>query len=326
MSSNVVRSYVHQALEGLVYLHDHRIWHRDIKGANILVTDGGQIKLADFGTSEKLRKENDSQNKDDQSTGINTTCGTPLFMAPEAMLEPKTVDGLKADIWSLGATALQMVTGSPPWKEHNFNNFMQLMMRVADDSKMTPVIKETVPPALRDFLGQCFRRNPTLRPSARQLCTHPFFGKTSPPIRNNSSGTIATTNGTTSNNTSHSSSIVQLPPLSIDNGIQPSSPHSMSSNLQKIMDDTEGYHHIQSYLEDSARDSHSSFHRSSSTEDEGDKNIFETGDISLMSKTIEEQEEQEERREINNPFASGGVCEDLTATGIHKKLSGSGDI
>jgi len=352
LSPNVVRSYVHQSVEGLLYLHDHHIWHRDIKGANILVDHAGIIKLADFGTSEKLRKKSDGSSvaieqsqSSSTSEGVQTTCGTPLFMAPEAMLDPKTVDGLKADIWSLGATTLQMITGSPPWREHGFSNFMQLMMFVARDDS-SPLIDDGVPPAIRDFIGQCFRRNPNIRPSARQLLTHPFFGKSSMSHGRNSIKSVHSTKSTTSTisttaatsprvlvvessrssnrNSNSNSNRILLPPMSVDQPLQeysrenavatmPSPSKHREENL-KVMDDTNGYQQIQSFLEETARDSHSEFHRSSSIEADNDSTMLETGDMALMSSIVSEYEG-------TNPFGTHGECEDLTSTAIVKKTS-----
>jgi serine/threonine protein kinase len=192
---NVVRSYTCQALDGLAYLHANSIAHRDIKGANILVTDSGTVKLADFGTSIKVfaSASADAKKGDGEEGHVNGSggdggggggavvemAGSPLFMAPEAMTDPAQCDGRKSDIWSLGATALQMSTGSPPWKEQGFQNFMQLMLFVARNDS-TPAIDPALPPALRDFIGLTFRRDPNLRPSAKQLLTHPFLGRAAP--------------------------------------------------------------------------------------------------------------------------------------------------
>eukprot|EP00957_Ditylum_brightwellii_P194906 14848885-Ditylum_brightwellii.AAC.1 len=76
----VVQSYLHQVLAGLTYLHSHQILHRDIKGGNILVSDGGVVKLADFGASKRVQSlENGTQ---DMMESL-TMRGTPYFMAPE---------------------------------------------------------------------------------------------------------------------------------------------------------------------------------------------------------------------------------------------------
>ena len=103
-----MRKYVAQLLVGLKYLHEQRVIHRDIKAANILVDDRGTIKLADFGSSKRLDSMGMINN------GNLSLRGTPYFMAPEVIMQ--IGHGRKADIWSVGCTILQMVTGQPPWK------------------------------------------------------------------------------------------------------------------------------------------------------------------------------------------------------------------
>lgn len=100
-----------------------RIIHRDIKGGNCLVDDVGTIKLADFGASRRLDGESTIQGE------MSTLCGTPYFLAPEVLTEGG--GGRKADIWSLGGTVLQMLTGEPPWKSKKFSSTIGLMHHIA---------------------------------------------------------------------------------------------------------------------------------------------------------------------------------------------------
>merc|ERR1712139_217836 len=105
-------------VSGLIYLHEKNIIHRDIKPANVLVNEAGIVKLADFGASKKMSGT--------ETVAIeNTTLkGTPYFMAPEVLMQKG--HGRKADVWSLGATVIQLVTGDPPWKKMNFDSVVQL--------------------------------------------------------------------------------------------------------------------------------------------------------------------------------------------------------
>lgn len=102
----LIRLYVQQILEGLSFLHKQGIAHRDIKGLNILLTKEGTIKIADFGVAVNI---NDNQKT--LSAG-----GTPYWMAPETANGQETVS-TQSDIWSLGCTAIELITGRPPYAE-----------------------------------------------------------------------------------------------------------------------------------------------------------------------------------------------------------------
>lgn len=102
----VVQNYTRQILVGLIYLHENHIVHRDIKGGNILVDESGTVKLADFGASTRLMQAGDSGF---QTQTLREIKGTPYFMAPEVLSENKY--GRKGDIWAVGCTMIQMLTG-----------------------------------------------------------------------------------------------------------------------------------------------------------------------------------------------------------------------
>lgn len=108
MDEPLVAVYTRQILEGLAYLHAKKIIHRDIKGANILVNELGICKLADFGASRQL----DGSQTRQLEASLKAIRGTVPFMAPEVIRQ--TGHGLRADIWSLGATVIEMASGSPP--------------------------------------------------------------------------------------------------------------------------------------------------------------------------------------------------------------------
>ncbi|KAG0263128.1 hypothetical protein BG011_009230 [Mortierella polycephala] len=150
--------YITQVLDGLIYLHDQGVIHRDIKGANILATKDGLVKLADFGVATL---SNDVG-------GDLSVAGTPYWMAPEIIeLSGATT---ASDIWSVGCTVIELLDGEPPY--HEFPPMGALYRIVQDDH---PPIPESVSAIVRDFLMQCFQKDCNLRVSAKKLSRHPWI-------------------------------------------------------------------------------------------------------------------------------------------------------
>ena len=113
----VVRLYSRQILLGLEYLHANGIAHRDVKAANVLVSNDGSVKLADFGASKRTRDAMPAANAN--ATGGHAK-GTPLWMAPEVIrAAPRSQGWRKADVWSVGCTVIEMSTGKPPWSQYS---------------------------------------------------------------------------------------------------------------------------------------------------------------------------------------------------------------
>ncbi|CCF51697.1 uncharacterized protein UHO2_00154 [Ustilago hordei] len=157
----LVASYVVKILEGLNYLHEQNVVHCDLKAANILTTKNGNVKLSDFGVSLNLKAVKKMGNKND-------AIGTPNWMAPE-VIELKGVT-TAADIWSLGCTIIELITGKPPYYDMLA---MSAMFRIVEDD--CPPIPEKCSDALRDLLLQCFNKDPTKRPSAETLFEHQWI-------------------------------------------------------------------------------------------------------------------------------------------------------
>jgi serine/threonine protein kinase len=154
---NLVGLYMSQVLHGLLYLHEQGVIHRDIKGANILTTKQGLVKLADFGVASR-------------TTGLHesSVVGTPYWMAPEVIeLAGATT---ASDIWSLGCTVIELLDGKPPY--HKLQPMPALFRIVNDDH---PPLPQGASPTVLDFLGQCFQKDPNLRVSARKLLKHPWI-------------------------------------------------------------------------------------------------------------------------------------------------------
>ncbi|CAM9313401.1 unnamed protein product [Ectocarpus sp. 13 AM-2016] len=157
--------YTEQLMQGLSFLHKNGVAHRDIKCANCLVNQRGAIKLADFGMSKRIVGLSGTSG----TSGVQSVKGTPFWMAPEVLQVQDLKDGwIKADVWSLGATVLEMLTGSPPW-----DNIGPLaaMFKISCTRDL-PEIPENVSPLVQDLLRQCFSRDPSLRPTASELLRH----------------------------------------------------------------------------------------------------------------------------------------------------------
>ncbi|XP_076452908.1 serine/threonine-protein kinase TAO3-like isoform X2 [Babylonia areolata] len=153
------------ALQGLLYLHGKAKIHRDIKAGNILLTEDGTVKLADFGSASLM-------------CPANSFVGTPYWMAPEVILamDEGQYDG-KADIWSLGITCIELAERKPPL----FNmNAMSALYHIAQNDSPTLSHGEWSD-EFHNFVDVCLQKSPADRPTANDCLSHPFVRKTRRP-------------------------------------------------------------------------------------------------------------------------------------------------
>ena len=223
---HLVCVYVRQVLTGLEWLHEQGVCHRDIKGANLLITKDGQVKLvrrraparlivhsilvdlsrssalftalstppplrasarhgaaavlphlrwtraggplscatplacrqADFGVAKKA----------DSRQTSNSVVGTPYWMAPEIIQMSSFTTA--SDIWSLGCTILELLTGEPPY--YDLKPITALYRIVQDEH---PPLPADLSPSLHSFLSRCFTRDPERRPTASELRRHEWL-------------------------------------------------------------------------------------------------------------------------------------------------------
>jgi len=154
-------SVVRDMLKGLQFLHSKKKIHRDVKCGNVLLNSHGQGKLADFGVSGQLS---------DTMAKRHTAIGTPFWMAPE-VIEELDYD-YKADIWSLGITVIEMAEGRPP---HSEMHPMRVIFIIPSRPPPTMTNPEKWSPELNDFVKKCLMKDPTERPDATTLLSHPFL-------------------------------------------------------------------------------------------------------------------------------------------------------
>ncbi|PNF31108.1 hypothetical protein B7P43_G15771 [Cryptotermes secundus] len=168
-SEEVILRYTKQILEGLSYLHDNRILHRDLKGANLLVdSTGHHLRIGDFGTAAHLVSQATVPGEFQ-----GQLLGTIAFMAPEVLRGEDY--GRSCDVWSVGCCMIEMASTEPPWKENHVSNHLALMYKIAS-SKDPPLIPDKLSWAAKDLALQCLRISSALRPSAKELLHHVCFG------------------------------------------------------------------------------------------------------------------------------------------------------
>lgn len=173
LSLSLARSYTRQVLEGLLYLHQRGVMHRDLKSDNVLISAAGVAKLADFGCSKRIGTATMAANGGSGDPLYQTMVGTPLFMAPEVMNDAGPGYSMPADIWSVGCIVIELL-GSRPWLVQG-NNLFQVMYQISQSKDMPSGIPKDSPPQLMDFFRCCFERDASKRATAQQLLQHEWL-------------------------------------------------------------------------------------------------------------------------------------------------------
>ncbi|KTW30753.1 hypothetical protein T552_00465 [Pneumocystis carinii B80] len=155
---------IREILIALNYIHRSGIIHRDIKAANILITNDGRVQLCDFGVAAQLTANNFKR---------NTFVGTPYWMAPEVITEGASYN-FKADIWSLGITIYEIATGNPPFADQEPMRAIILIPR----SPPTRLEGSQFSSQLKDLVAVCLNEDASERPSAMELLKTKFIKQT----------------------------------------------------------------------------------------------------------------------------------------------------
>ena len=152
-----------QIISSLEYLHKNNICHRDIKPENILLTEKLDAKLTDFGLSRYFKK----------NELLNSSCGSPIYAAPE-MLEGKSYDGTKIDIWSLGISLYTMVCGELPFVVDDENDIYILMDKIIKGNYNIP---EFLSDECKDLIKNMLVTDPDKRITLEQIKNHKWVNK-----------------------------------------------------------------------------------------------------------------------------------------------------
>ncbi|CAH2060085.1 unnamed protein product [Thlaspi arvense] len=159
VEETLLRRYVWCLVSALRHVHANGIVHCDVKSKNVLVVNGGSsVKLADFGSAVEFEKA---------TVGVAPR-GSPLWMAPEVVR--REYQGPESDVWSLGCTVIEMLTGKPAWEDHGFDSLSRIGF-----SNESPFIPAGISELGREFLGKCLKRDRSQRWTCEQLLEHPFL-------------------------------------------------------------------------------------------------------------------------------------------------------
>ncbi|NXE62202.1 M3K19 kinase, partial [Calcarius ornatus] len=162
----VLCKYTRQILQGVAYLHDNCVVHRDIKGNNVMLMPTGVIKLIDFGCARRLAWASLGGTRGELLRSVH---GTPYWMAPEVISDSGY--GRKSDIWSVGCTVFEMATGKPPLASMDR---VAAMFYIGAHRGLMPALPDRFSSAAVEFVHACLTRDQHERPSALQLLDHPF--------------------------------------------------------------------------------------------------------------------------------------------------------
>lgn len=158
MTEAEAASILQQVVGGLLYLHSHRIMHRDISLSNLLLSSDMHVKIADFGLATQLKRADEKH---------MTMCGTPNYISPEVV--SRSSHGLPADVWGLGCMFYTLLVGSPPFDTDAVQATLNKV--VMSDYHMPSHLSYEA----RDLIEKLLKKNPEERIALEQVLQHPFM-------------------------------------------------------------------------------------------------------------------------------------------------------
>lgn len=165
LSETETRKILRDVINGLIYIHNRKIVHKDLKLENFIIGSDGRVKIADFGLAYFIKDEKDKKN--------TSICGTPNYMSPETLNKKDSGNGYASDVWAIGVSAFIMLTGKPPfagaYKDATYENIK--------NCQFTFPFNVTISHDAKDFVKSILKLDPTKRPTAHDLLKHPFMTK-----------------------------------------------------------------------------------------------------------------------------------------------------
>lgn len=152
------RYYIHQIVQGVKYLHDHHIIHRDLKLGNLFLNDELHVKIGDFGLATRIEYEGERK---------KTLCGTPNYIAPEIL--NKKGHSYEVDIWSIGCVMYTLLVGTPPFETKNLKDTYSKIRKC--DYRLPSNLRKTA----ADMIIAMLQSNPEKRPLIGKLLQFEFL-------------------------------------------------------------------------------------------------------------------------------------------------------
>ncbi|KAK0670132.1 serine/threonine protein kinase [Cercophora samala] len=158
-----IKPVLREVAEALFWVHSHGVIHRDIKCANVLVSEEGKVQLCDFGVAGLVKGRFDKR---------KTVTGTLQWMAPE--LFDKTVEyGKEVDVWAFGSMAIEAATGVPPNATLSFGMDLEDFGRYLRES--SPRLEGDFSKELKDLVALCLVPDPASRPGIGDIQRHRYI-------------------------------------------------------------------------------------------------------------------------------------------------------
>ncbi|CAI5745785.1 unnamed protein product [Peronospora destructor] len=160
MDEHMVKQIFRQVVTGVVYLHAKDVIHRDLKLANLLINEDGEVKISDFGLATRLGEDH------------GTMCGTPNFIAPEVLTAENEPYNETVDIWSLGCILYCLLLGKAPFEGRKVSETLE---NVANAGQTPLKFPDGFSSSASDLIKRLLSPNPRSRPSAKQILLHPWL-------------------------------------------------------------------------------------------------------------------------------------------------------